>query len=187
MRPAIPDTQGMPDILPPQDIRHLLITTARWIIPANGHDDIQVPQGLQACGIMLIGDERARIVEIHIIIREAPGKPRNIVEAAQSDHPVNQLRVTEREIHGMVGTKARSSRHQKGVGITLSAERYDFIQDVAVILEMPYRPLRWGPVFGIPALFINTIYAVQLNFALFQALTERGNHTCIFPLEETPH
>ena len=21
----------------------------------------------------------------------------------------------------------------------------------------------------------------------FQALTERGNHTCIFPLEETPH
>src|SRR6266699_2276549 len=130
---------------------------------------------------MLTGDEGTGIVEIHIIIRKALGKARNIVEAAQSDHPVDKLRVAERKIHGMVCTKARASRHHKGVGITLSAERYDFI------LEMPYRPLRRGSVFGIPALFINTIYAVQLNFALFQALTERGNHARIFPLEETPH
>src|ERR1700694_795941 len=43
VRPAVQDTHGMPDNLPPQDIRHLLITTARWIIPANGQNNVHVP------------------------------------------------------------------------------------------------------------------------------------------------
>src|SRR5579872_4999631 len=187
VRPAIPDAQSVPDFFAPQDARHLLITAARGIVAPNRHNDIHTPQCRYARLVMLVGDEGAGIVEIDIVVREALGKTCDVIQAAQSNNTINQLWIAEGEIHRMIRAKARASRHQKGVIVALSAERHHFVQEIAIVLDVPLRARSRVLLFGVPAFAIHAIYAIQLDMALFQALTQRFNHTRIFPLEETPH
>src|SRR5579863_899237 len=136
---------------------------------------------------MLVGDEGAGIVEVDIVIGKALRKTPDVVEATKTNDAINQLRVTKCEVHGMIRAKACAGCHQKGIGIALLAEWHNFVQQVAIVLDVSPRALRRVPLFAIPAFAIDAIYTIQLDFTLFQALTEHSNHTRIFPLEETSH
>src|SRR5579863_9942793 len=109
---------------------------------------------------MLVGDEGAGVVEIDIVIGEALGKTSDVVQAAQPDDAINQVRIAEGKIYGMVRAKARADRHLKGIVVALPAEWHDFVQKVAVILVMAQGAGRGMPVFGVPAFAIHTIHTV---------------------------
>src|SRR5690348_15714640 len=136
---------------------------------------------------MLIGDEGAGVIEVDIVIGEAPGKTGDIIQAAQSNHAINQLRVAEGKIDGMVRAETRADRHQKGIVVALFAEWHNLVQNIAIILVMPQSAGRRMPVSGIPAFAIHAIHAIQLEIALLDARAQGFHHPRIFPLEETPH
>ena len=82
MNPAIPDSQGMPDALAPQDAREILVVSARRIVAPNSKDNVYVSQGIQPRRIVLVLDEVARIIEINIIVRVAIRKILDVVVTA---------------------------------------------------------------------------------------------------------
>src|SRR5947209_15772849 len=57
VNPAIPDAQGMPDTLAPEDAREVLVVPARRIVAPNSKDNVHVPQGIQTRRIMLVLNE----------------------------------------------------------------------------------------------------------------------------------
>src|SRR5881392_2705171 len=59
VNPAIPDAQGMPDALAPEDVREVLVVPARRIVAPNSKDNVYVPQGIQPPRIVLVLDEVA--------------------------------------------------------------------------------------------------------------------------------
>src|SRR5437763_25865 len=142
-------------------------------------------QSCQSCRIMLILDEVAGIIKIDILVRVATCKTLDVVEATQSDNAINQFRMTEGEIDGMVSTEACTRSNQEGIGVQLFAEWQDFVQDVVLVLDMSQCPFSRMFSFGIPAFAINAIDTKHLKPSVFQVLTQLGHHASIFPLEET--
>src|ERR1051326_672664 len=136
---------------------------------------------------MLVGDEGAGVVEVDIVIGEALGKTPDIIQAAQSNHAINQLRVAEGKVDGMIRAKARADRHQKRVIVALFAEWHNFVQNITIVLVMAQSASCRVPVSGIPAFTIHAIHTIQLEIALLDARTEGFHHPRIFPLKETPH
>src|SRR5437763_10647759 len=108
-------------------------------------------QSCQSCRIMLILDEVAGIIKIDILVRVATCKTLDVVEATQSDNAINQFRMAEGEIGGVVSAEACTGSNQKGIGVQLFAERQDFVQDVVLILDMSQYSLSRMFSFRVPA------------------------------------
>src|SRR2546421_4035503 len=157
VNPAIPDAQSMPDVLVPEDTRKVLIVRARGIVTANGENNVHVPHCIQPRRILLVLDEVARVIEIDIVIRVAICKTFDVVAAAQADNAVDQLRVTESKIDGVISAEAGAGRDQVRIRVKLDGERQDFVQEVVIILRLPPGPFCGGTPFCVPAFGVNTI------------------------------
>src|SRR5262249_59067351 len=66
MRPAIPQSQCVPDVVSPQRFRKLLIRAAIGIVPAGGENDVHPPERREARWIVLVGNEVAGVVEVAV-------------------------------------------------------------------------------------------------------------------------
>src|SRR5919201_6605411 len=59
--PAIPDAQGVPDALAPQQVGQPLVVAVVRVVAADRKDDVQVPQLLQAPRLMLVRQVQDRV------------------------------------------------------------------------------------------------------------------------------
>src|SRR5207245_10670211 len=108
-------------------------------------------QRLQPCGVELVLHEVVRAIEIHIVVSVAAGEGFDIVEAAHAYHAVNEVRVAKGEIDGVIRSKACTCSDQERVRVMLGGKREDFIQDIAVILDVSPRSFSRWPPFVIPS------------------------------------
>src|SRR5579875_3090934 len=168
--PTVPDTQRMPDVLLPENRRHRFVTGAKSVVATDRKDNIEMAQGGQPLWLVFIRNESARVVKVHVIVGVAPGEASDIVDAAQPDHAVNQVRIAEGKIGGMIRAEARAGRNQKRIGILLLREGQNLVVQVTIILHMPQGALRRMAVFGIPAFAIDTIDTEELEPTLFQMI-----------------
>src|SRR6266478_5881576 len=184
MGPAIPDAQGMPDILAPQDAGEVFVIRTEGFITASGEDDVHVAHCRQPGRVMLIPHEIAGIVEIDIVVRVAISKTADVVEATQSDDSADQVRMAKGKIDGMISAEARAGSDKEGIGVKPGGERQNFVKEIVVVLCLSPCPLcRMAPP-GVPAFGIKAIDTKHLYPTSLQMLSERGHHASILPLEE---
>ena len=121
--PAIPDTQGMPDVLAPQDARKALVISIIGVIAADNKDTVYMSQCLQPLRIVLVFQKVHWIVEIHIIVSIAASEPFDIVDATHTYYTINQVWIAKGKIGGVVSSKAGACGDQEWVGVHLRGER----------------------------------------------------------------
>src|SRR6266852_1885233 len=91
------------------------------------------------------------------------------------------------KIHGMVATEAAAGDSQLRGLILPANKRQKFMQNVALILQMPHHPHPRMNAFVVPALGVDGVRTKNLQFAALNLGRQYSNHTAIFILEEPSH
>src|SRR6266702_8118811 len=134
---------------------------------------------------MLVLHEVAGIIEIDIVVSVAICETLDVVEATHGNDAVDQMRVAEGEIDGVVCAETGARGHEEGIRVMFLAERQDLVQVVVIVLHVPPRPLSRRAPPGVPAFAVNAIHTKYLNPAFLQVLPYSCEHARILPLEET--
>src|SRR5947208_1670521 len=61
----------------------------------NGEDDVLARERPEPPRVVFVHDEIEWIARVHIVVGVTAGEPLDVVEAAQADDPVHELRMTQ--------------------------------------------------------------------------------------------
>ncbi len=131
--PSGPHVQPMVDLAGMQYARHPIIVLFANVMFARPEDDAHVADIVQIPAWAKIGHILHRIVEINVVIGEAPHKRTNVKSAPQTEHVAYLIGVTEREIEGMVATKATPGHGHIAPARLVHGPINDFVQDQIVV------------------------------------------------------
>ena len=93
----------------------------------------------------------------------------------------------QRKIHRMISPKTAPRHRQLPRLILPTDEGQKFMQDVALVLQMPQHPHPRMHALVVPALEVDRVRTKYLQFAAFNFRGQRSNHPPVLELEESPH
>src|SRR6266699_2828902 len=89
---------------------------------------------------MLVLHEVAGIIEIDIVVSVAICETLDVVEATHGNDAVDQMRVAEGEIDGVVCAETGARGHEEGITVTSPAGRQGLVQVAALAPPVSPRP-----------------------------------------------
>src|SRR2546428_12258074 len=93
----------------------------------------------------------------------------------------------ERKIHRMIAAETASGHRQLRRLILPAQKGKQFVQDVTLVLQVPYHPHPRMEALVVPALAINTVRATNLQFAPLNLRRQHSNHAPVFIFKELSH
>ena len=123
MAPAIPLAERVPDLFAPERAAKGAIVADIGIMLADGNDDIQPADRLDPAPVGQIGHIMAGGMLIDIVIVIPTKKPAHIIFTAERQHAAKELRVAQRNVHGVVRAKATAMRNQERVAVLAANQR----------------------------------------------------------------
>src|SRR5579864_3572626 len=107
-----------------------------------------------------------------------------IIPAAQSGHFMEQDRVFEGEVSGMIGAQAAAGCNESAVRGLLSDQGQHLLQYVLLVLQMPGDPCRRWNIPGIKTLPVDAVQAIDLQVTCFDLMPEGFDHEPVFIIIE---
>src|SRR5690242_19313545 len=105
MRPAIPDAKRIADAFAPENAGEPFVLVTEGIVVPSRDNNIHPAQRRQPVRVVLALQEDYWLVEVHRLVVEAIREAPDVVEAAQTDHPADQVWVAEGEVGRVVGAE----------------------------------------------------------------------------------
>src|SRR5579863_2371947 len=99
----------------------------------------------------------------------------------------HDIRMLQRKVHGMVATKTASGHGQPRGLILPAQEGKEFMQNVALILEMAHHPLARMNTFVVPTLRVDCIGTEYLQLSALNLRRHYTDHASIFVFKEPAH
>lgn len=188
-RPVVPKGIGqhlqvVGDAFAAEDTAQFEVGLFAGVVLADGQHDVGATYRIQSSAIIQIAQIIDRAVEVDILVVEAIHKALDAVCSAEGDEFAEGPRILEDQVGGVVGTKARPTRHDEVGFSTVADERYDFVDDVALVLFVALHAREGVDAFVVEAFGIHGVNADDLVLTAFQLRLESFNHLEVFPLKE---
>src|SRR5262245_37006898 len=179
---AVPDPQGVPDALLPEQPREVLVAPQQRVVAPDGEDDIQSLQRVQSPGILLVGDVFHRIIEVDVLVVVSVRNARYIVNAAHAQYPPHQPWVAQGEVDRVVRPEARPRADEVRVAVDPPRARQHLVGQVAVVLHAAAGALLGVHPATVPRLSVHLIEADNLEVPRLQVPVQRPDEAAVLPV-----
>src|SRR5215831_2317358 len=124
----------MPDIFAPENPGKVLVVGVKLIGTTDGQDNVLPAQSRQPFGLMLVGNICAGVVEVDLAIRATVGEAADVIETAHADGAIDELRMAEGKVDGVIGAEASPGGDQEGIGVAAGSEGQRLALEVVIVL-----------------------------------------------------
>jgi len=184
---VIPDVQPMRNRFAVQARRELHVLIQTNIPIRRTEHKFHLPVSAQKPVVGQIGDEIRRIVEVAVVIVVTIQKLMDVECAAHADTVSYDVRMLQREINAMVPAEA-AARHTQLRCLILPAEkRQEFVQQVALVLQMAHDPHSRMHALVVPAFGIDAIGAEHLELSPLDLGGKGADHAAVLVFKELSH
>jgi predicted RNA-binding protein len=169
---AVPEVEGVPDAFFPEGVADDAIIFEEDVFFADDEDDLHAFQLGDDGGIGKVGDEEAGHVEVDVLVTVAVEEVLEmfewrgeVVSAAEANHFLEEVRVFEGEVSGVVGAEAAAGGDEGWVRVFLLYEGHDLVEDIFFVLKIVEDAFCGVDMVGVEAFFVGAIEAVDLDGA----------------------
>jgi len=154
---------------------------------ARTEDDAHVANVVQIPALAKIGHVIHWIVKINIVIGEAPHKRANIKTTPQTEHIAYLVGVAEREIQGMVATKAAPGHGHIAPAGFVHGPVNDFVQDQIIVNLVVGYFLGWMNAPVVETVIVQTARTIYFYAASIDKPSDGIDQAKIFVLVVATH
>lgn len=168
----------MRDVFLAQDLAEFQIVVEADVPVAGSQDDLHVPQ----LGVIGIGHEVDRVVEVDIVVIIPVHKGFNIEGSTQTKEVANHFRMPERKIAGAKSTKADATAGNFPRAGVIPDLWYKLFRKKLIVLDVP-EDSELGMNVPIPTRIIDAVRAKNLDKTSLYKPFDGVQHATIFSLE----
>src|ERR1035438_9773345 len=179
-----PNVQPMRNRLPIQNRRKLNILIQTNIPIRRSQHNLHLPVPAQEPVVRHVRQKVRRTIEITVIVVIPIQKLMNVERPAHAHAMGYYIRMLQRKIHRMIPAKTASCHGQPRCLILPADKWQQFMQNVALILQVPQHAHPRMHTLVVPALAIHAVRTKYLQFAAIDLSRQHANHSPIFILEK---